>query len=235
MRDVDRLYAQPDTSGTLRLEIRNEALETHYINHLELLSVDHRADETVYPAKGGTAFAVSELIAPSARDSRGVDVSEVIGTADDRWYRVHREHLDVSDASDLHDHIDLRVPRPESDSAAVIVRARNSLLNTLLFYEYMLGRQGPRSLDYLGQELESIGPAAELGVLYQEYMGLRISVREAGHFREVSWRGNTGPIAWDEFVVPFEVPDEDWVAKVQRGLPPVVAGRFFVHGAHDAD
>ncbi|WP_373355798.1 50S ribosomal protein L11 methyltransferase [Pseudoroseicyclus sp. CXY001] len=31
-----------------------------------------------------------------------------------------------------------------------------------------------------------------------------------------------------------EVPDEDWVAKVQRGLPPVEAGRFFVHGAHDA-
>ncbi|NDV01853.1 50S ribosomal protein L11 methyltransferase [Pseudoroseicyclus tamaricis] len=31
-----------------------------------------------------------------------------------------------------------------------------------------------------------------------------------------------------------EVPDEDWVAKVQRGLPPVEAGRFFVYGAHDA-
>lgn len=31
-----------------------------------------------------------------------------------------------------------------------------------------------------------------------------------------------------------EVPDEDWVAKVQRDLPPVIAGRFFVHGSHDA-
>ncbi|MDX8351514.1 50S ribosomal protein L11 methyltransferase [Cognatiyoonia sp. IB215182] len=32
-----------------------------------------------------------------------------------------------------------------------------------------------------------------------------------------------------------EVPDQDWVSKVQRDLPPVSAGRFFVYGAHDAD
>ena len=32
-----------------------------------------------------------------------------------------------------------------------------------------------------------------------------------------------------------EVPDVDWVAKVRRDLPPVAAGRFVVHGSHDAD
>ena len=32
-----------------------------------------------------------------------------------------------------------------------------------------------------------------------------------------------------------EVPDQDWVAKVQRELAPVEAGRFFVYGSHDAD
>ncbi len=32
-----------------------------------------------------------------------------------------------------------------------------------------------------------------------------------------------------------EIPDQDWVSKVQRDLPPVEAGRFFVYGAHDAD
>ncbi|MFO7805225.1 MAG: 50S ribosomal protein L11 methyltransferase, partial [Paracoccaceae bacterium] len=39
-------------------------------------------------------------------------------------------------------------------------------------------------------------------------------------------------------VKPFvvsEIPDQDWVAKVQRELPPVPAGRFFVFGSHDAD
>jgi len=32
-----------------------------------------------------------------------------------------------------------------------------------------------------------------------------------------------------------EVPDVDWVAHVRRELHPVDAGRFLVHGAHDAD
>jgi len=32
-----------------------------------------------------------------------------------------------------------------------------------------------------------------------------------------------------------ELPETDWVVHVRRELKPVVAGRFFVYGAHDAD
>jgi ribosomal protein L11 methyltransferase len=32
-----------------------------------------------------------------------------------------------------------------------------------------------------------------------------------------------------------ELPETDWVSKVQRDLRPVEAGRFFVYGSHDAD
>jgi ribosomal protein L11 methyltransferase len=38
----------------------------------------------------------------------------------------------------------------------------------------------------------------------------------------------------DPFVVS-EMPDVDWVAHVRRELTPVVAGRFYVHGSHNAD
>ena len=42
--------------------------------------------------------------------------------------------------------------------------------------------------------------------------------------------------AWgaDPFVLS-ELPEVDWVAHVRRELSPVEAGRFFVHGSHDAD
>ncbi|MBA47853.1 MAG: 50S ribosomal protein L11 methyltransferase [Paracoccus sp.] len=42
--------------------------------------------------------------------------------------------------------------------------------------------------------------------------------------------------AWraEPFVIS-ELPEVDWVAHVRRELTPVEAGRFFVHGAHDAD
>lgn len=32
-----------------------------------------------------------------------------------------------------------------------------------------------------------------------------------------------------------QLPNEDWTAKSQAGLPPVQAGRFFIHGSHDRD
>jgi len=32
-----------------------------------------------------------------------------------------------------------------------------------------------------------------------------------------------------------QLPETDWVSETQSGLAPVTAGRFFVHGAHDAD
>ncbi|AUH32804.1 50S ribosomal protein L11 methyltransferase [Paracoccus tegillarcae] len=35
--------------------------------------------------------------------------------------------------------------------------------------------------------------------------------------------------------VTSELPEVDWVSKVRRELTPVRAGRFYVHGSHDAD
>ena len=37
----------------------------------------------------------------------------------------------------------------------------------------------------------------------------------------------------DETVAaPIKVPGQDWVAKVQRDMPPILAGRYWVHGSH---
>ena len=38
----------------------------------------------------------------------------------------------------------------------------------------------------------------------------------------------------EEFKIS-ELPQLDWVSKVQRSLKPVIAGRFFVYGSHDSD
>ena len=45
-------------------------------------------------------------------------------------------------------------------------------------------------------------------------------------------------LALSHEAAPFvisELPETDWVAHVRRELAPVVAGRFFVYGSHDAD
>ena len=44
---------------------------------------------------------------------------------------------------------------------------------------------------------------------------------------------DAGPDVCSASITIEVVPDENWVAVSQAGLPPVVAGRFLVHGSHD--
>jgi hypothetical protein len=83
MRDVDRLGVRADADGEVWLEIRNEALETHYLNHLELLAVRHEPDERVVPDAGSRPVALRALHTPvSAVDRAGRDVLAGVAAAD---------------------------------------------------------------------------------------------------------------------------------------------------------
>ncbi|MGO4916187.1 50S ribosomal protein L11 methyltransferase [Pseudogemmobacter sp. W21_MBD1_M6] len=59
-----------------------------------------------------------------------------------------------------------------------------------------------------------------------------------GYFVEAPDSADLALLAAAYDAAPFavsELPETDWVAKVRRDLAPVVAGRFFVYGSHDAD
>ena len=206
-RDVDRLRAHADVTGEVRIEVRNEALETHYINQLGLLEVRHTADELVVPDAAGRPLALRRLVPPaSARDRAGRDVRSVLLETDGHAFSTARGVVDRVTTADPDDFIDLVFARPAGvDSVALLFRMRNSLLNTLLLYELMLGDPGARSLDWMGQELENIGPAARLGRWYAGRMGMHVLVRDGTEWRDVGRIPDTGPIAWDDVAVPVPV------------------------------
>ena len=209
-RDVDplRVAARPD--GTVELEVRNEALETHYINHLELIDVRHAEEEYALPAPEGRAYVLRGRTAPHrATDRAERDVRSMIADEDDHVFSTAPAMLAAATPDDVMDHIDLVFPRPAADTAAVVLRLRNSLLNTVYFYDLMLAGQGARSLDWLGRDLASISYAVGLGDFYTQHMGLRVRVWDGTAYREVERVGEVGPIAWDDVAVPVEVPDTD--------------------------
>ena len=88
----------------------------------------------------------------------------------------------------------------------------------------------------LGEALEELEPAptgvgvfeVEDGKGIWEVGGYFLDAPDVIDLALLSAAFGAGP-----FVVS-EVPDQDWVAKVRRELPPVEAGRFFVYGSHDA-
>ncbi|HZD05137.1 MAG TPA: hypothetical protein VE173_09465, partial [Longimicrobiales bacterium] len=205
-RDVDRLGVGGDR-GRLVLDIRNEAMETHYINHLEMLEVSHSGDETVVPDASGLPLAVSGWSVPlEVRDRDGRDVRELVVQRDSLAFATAPSRLAATTPEDYEDHLVLNVPAPAADSAAVVLRMRNSLLNTVLLYDFMLGRAGLQAVDWLGGSLERLGTMVEMGVWYRSRMGMRVEVREGGMFRPVGRVGDAGPLAWKDVAVMVPVP-----------------------------
>jgi hypothetical protein len=206
-RDTDRLQAQPDSSGVLHLELRNEAMETHYINHLQLLEVSHAADELVLPDEQGHPLIVGRIVPVEAAVSRdGQDLRATLGAADDNVYSTDRHIIDSAQATDMNDWIDIEATVPAgAKSVALVFRLRNSLLNTVLLYDMMLGRAGARALDWLATDLARISTAVELGRWYQQRAGLHISMWDGGGYREVTRVPDSGPIFWHDSAVVVPV------------------------------
>ena len=200
-RDVDRLRVTADAEGVVRLEIRNEALETHYTDHLELLEARHAADETVLPAAVGGLVAVRDpRAAASLRDRSGRDLRDVLERADERAFASDEAFLRAaSEGGPLVDHLDIVVPRTAgSDSVAVLLRLRSSLLSTVLLYDHMLARPGARSLDWMARDLAEIAGLAELAAWFSGTFGLRVSVMEDGRYRQAARVAGAGPAAWHD-------------------------------------
>jgi hypothetical protein len=202
-RDVDRLGIDPGTAGIIELELRNEALETHYINQVELLSVEHDADHRVYTDHRSRPLIVRDLRAPAnAADNSGRRVDDVVAVADGIAWLSPDTRLERVSGDDFRDTIDLSFAAPASgQSTALVLRLRNSLLNTLFLYDLMLQGQGLHAIDWMGGDLTRLGNRYRLARWYQKTMGLRVSVWQDGGWKEVAATTDTGPIAWKEVAV----------------------------------
>lgn len=212
-RDVDRLRARPDANGVLRLEVRNEALETHEINHLELLEATHAPDELVLPDGDGRVLALGGLVPPHrATDRGGRALAATLARADGEVFASDTTRLASASESDFGDYIDLTFPPVATgDSVALVFRLRNSLLNTVLLYDVMLGSRAGRALDWQGRDLNRMAPAVALGNWYAGRMGLRVLVPGDTGYREVGKVRDTGPIAWKDVAVVLTRPGNDSV------------------------
>jgi hypothetical protein len=211
-RDLDRLRAPPRGDGVVRLEVRNEAFETHFINHLELVEVTHAASEFTLPDARGRPVAVSERRGPlGALDRSGRDVRERLSASDGITYVTAPSVLEGVSAQDLEDRVELVFPLPPGgDTVALVFRLRNSLLNTVLLYDIMLGDPGARSLDWQAEELGRVGPALELGTWYSARMGLTVEVWRDGAWVKAGKVRDTGPVAWKDVAVTFaRVPGDE--------------------------
>ena len=210
-RDVDALKVYVAADGRIRLDLRNEALETHFINHIELLEVRHAATARAVPDQSGHPVVVDAFRPVAAAvDRAGRDVRHLLSAADDQPYATASSVTARAKPGDLEDWIDISAEDlPPGDSVAVVLRLRNSLLNTVLLYEGLLG--GRDAPDYLANAAMRISSAIDLSRWYVETMGMRATVAgiprtsNAPHAR----LGDVGPIAFRDVALIVPRPARD--------------------------
>jgi hypothetical protein len=207
-RDIDKLGLTHVRDGNIELDFRNEMLETHYIDQLEILEVTHAENQVAYPDSKGDPIVVGTTVAPaSAIDKEGRNILPEIASADGRVWSATSQRLANASPDDFHDFLDFEFEIPEGDGdLALVLSMRNSLLNTVLLYDVMLKEQSFEALDWMGHDLNHLGNRAELGLWYRDTMGMTVSVWRDGEFRKVGRIGDQGPIAWSERAFALDVP-----------------------------
>jgi hypothetical protein len=215
-RDVD-VFPAGAREGVVRMDLRNEAPETHFINHLELLEARHRAGETVVSDHEGLPLAMSGWLQPQVmRDRSGRDVAPLLSRADERTFATLPSRVASATVDDLSDHVVVEVPTPlDADSVAVDLRLRNSLLNTVLLYDFLLSGADLRGLNWLTGTMQQVGTAAEFGSWYRERMGLHVDIWDGGAWRSVGRVPDSGPIAWKSTAVVVPVPDGEEIMRIR--------------------
>lgn len=202
-RDVDQLRLTPTADGRIVLNVRNEMMETHYINRLELIEIRHPRNEQVVPDGSGRAIAIgTNRLSASIHDRAGRNLSSVVRAVDNDVFSTIDSRLASVSPTDLDDYIDIAIGAPASaDSVAIVLDMRNSLLNTVLLYDHILGAPGIKSLDFLGKDLENISNAVDMGRWYAGNMGMRVSVLDGDKYRRIIRIGDSGPIAYHRMAV----------------------------------
>jgi hypothetical protein len=195
--DVDSIDVPRPLGDAIELTMRNEALETHYVRSARLLAVPRPPGGRVYRA-GDRYFPTGRELAPlRCRGAEGDCLADVLADGGG-------EYLSHAGAADLAEQelIELAFPAP-SRGSGLVIRARNSLLNTFVFYQGLawLGGKAGETM----ARLETMPPDQAPAFTGWERILARAEVEvwtrsgwtSAGAFGEI------GPIARETQLVPL--------------------------------
>ena len=198
--DVDALYRVREQSGKLEIRMKNEALETHVVRHVELLAVPRVEGERIFASASGR-FHRGRLISPPSRctgpqgDCR-MEVLSFDGI----------ERVSLADSTDLatREEIELEFPEAGNEPLGLVLARRQTLLSTYLFYQ-ALAYMGRSATSWLAALERSPGDlSTRVGGIGRALGGIEVFVRsEDGAWLRVGEDVETGPLAADVCVMPL--------------------------------
>ncbi len=195
-RDVDHLGVVDPPSGRFDLYMANEALETHFLRSVELLSVARPTpDVEVFHTRTGFV-GVEDRVAPTGCRGLVGDCLDAVESAD------MIEYSSATDGQDLatRELIELEFASPPAGSElALLLRARNTLLDTFLFYQGLayMGAEAPQWILRADRE-GADGPLVGLLRGFDAALGdIDVEVWDGERWQAVGGMREFGPIAWE--------------------------------------
>ncbi len=209
--DLDKIAEHVSSGSRFTMRVANEALETHNINMMQLVAVDHPAGTAVFPTSDGDFVAVKDLHAPmSAVNSEGRDILSTVQYLDGRAYRSDAALARQAKSGRTSDWIDLRIRPPRgSHTATLVISLKNTLLSTVLFYELVLGSQGVQAIDWTERMNSDRAYASLFRSVYRQFSGVRIMALRNGVWQDVGEIDDSGPVGWKPVAIRIPVEDEN--------------------------
>jgi hypothetical protein len=219
--DLDRLNHVREVNEGITLKLVNEAFETHYINTFSLLEVEHPPGYEAYPTPQGDVvlFGKSAQIL-TAKNRLGQDVIARIAACDEQWYESDSVLVQQLTQEITEDWVEVEVPYSTGSKRMIVaLRLRNTLMNTVFFYDELLKSQGVRAIEFFDADLTDLYGLWRLGKWYRKHFGLRIEVHTGREFKEIAHIGDCGPITWKEVAVDLPAPEGSVVRLRFSSLP----------------
>ena len=196
--DVDALYRARPANSRFEIQMKNEALETHVVRHVDLLAAKRQPGGRVFLTTDGTFWETDTLVEPSVASAPEGDCLKLLQRIDgqERFSEADSEYLATRET------LDLEFENVPVGSNGLVIAARQSLMSTFLFYQGLayMGRYAGQWIAALERhdtpiEKASAGIGQTLGgieVLLQDDTGKWITIGEVNE---------TGPLATDVHLV----------------------------------
>lgn len=196
--DLDKITQKIPDDGIYKLKITNEALETHYIDKFNLILTEHPLGTEIYPnTVGGMTLFKNPVSIDKATNSKGEDITDEVRNADTVYYRSGVKMTGELREGPKFDWAEITSAVPENaDNAKILVRYRNTLLSTVLFYDVVLGSQGIRAVDWIDKMNNNASYASDFKMIYDNFSGMGFEINTNGVWISAGKFPDAGPICW---------------------------------------
>lgn len=196
--DLDHINQEIPDNGIYKLKVTNEAMETHYINNISLILASHPKGTKLYSSSAGKYIQISKPETQYRVTNReGIDVTSLVNSQDEIYYRSSLEMVKKMYDGICYDWLDVKAKVPQSSrKAKLLIRYRNTLLSTILFYEVVLGSQGINAVNWINKMNKDELYASQFNFVYQTFSGIGIYENNDGELTKRGHFGDAGPLNW---------------------------------------